>query len=220
MISSVTSTADATAANAAMKSSLGLSSDDFLKLFVAQLQNQDPLAPQDPAAMLTQLSQMTMVEQANNTNTALNNLLTAQNNSTSINSVSFIGKTVTANGNAAVFDGSSPTSLQYNLPAAASSGTVTITDAAGNTIRTAALGAQASGNSSFSWDGRDNSGALVPAGAYSFAVNATSTNGTAIAATTYTTGRVDGINVASGTPVLTIGAATVSLSNVISISGV
>ncbi len=220
MISSVTSTTNATAANAAMKSSLGLSSDDFLKLFVAQLQNQDPLAPQDPAAMLTQLSQMTMVEQANNTNTALNNLLTAQNNSTSINSVSFIGKTITANGNVAVFDGSSSTSLQYSLPVAASSGTVTITDAAGNAVRTAALGAQASGNSSFSWDGRDNSGALVPAGAYSFAVNATSASGAAIAATTYTTGRVDGINVASGTPVLTIGAATVALSNVISISGV
>ncbi len=56
--------------------------------------------------MLDQLSQMSLVEQSYNNNTALNNLLTAQNNSTTMNSVSFIGKNVKANGNTASFDGS------------------------------------------------------------------------------------------------------------------
>lgn len=40
----------------------GLSKDDFLKLFLAQLQNQDPTAPMDNKEMLGQLSQLSMVE--------------------------------------------------------------------------------------------------------------------------------------------------------------
>ena len=98
MVSSVTAVTDTTAAAAAMKSSMGLNKDDFMKLFVAQLQNQDPLSPQDPSSMLNQLSQMSLVEQSYNTNTALNSLLTAQNNSMGMNSISLIGKNITANG--------------------------------------------------------------------------------------------------------------------------
>jgi flagellar basal-body rod modification protein FlgD len=219
MITNVTSTTGTAAADAAMKQSLGMNKDDFMKLFIAQLQNQDPLAPQDASAMLNQLSQMTLVEQSYNNNTALNNLLTAQNNSTAMSSVSFIGKNVKANGNVTSFDGTSPATLQFNLSVPASSGTVTISDASGRTVRTAVLGAQASGDSTFTWDGRDNSGALLPAGAYNFAVNATSASGTAIAATTYTTGRIDGVNISNGTPMLTIGSASVALTDVLSVIG-
>jgi len=167
--------------------------------------------------MLDQLSQLSLVEQSFNSNTALNNLLTAQNNSTTMNSVSFIGKDVKANGNVAAFDGVTPASLQFNLPAPAASAKVTISDASGRVVRTATLGAQVAGDSVVGWDGRDNSGNLLPAGAYSFAVAATSASGSAVTATTYTTGRIDGVNMSSGTPMLTIGAASVSLSDVISV---
>ena len=220
MITDVTSTTSTAATNAAIKSSLGLSPDDFLKLFVAQLQHQDPLAPQDPTTMMNQLSQMSLVQESYNNNTALNNLLTAQNNSAAINSVSFIGKNIIANGNAVAFNGSSPSSLQYSLSVPASSATVTISDASGNIVKTATLGAQTAGNSSFSWDGSNNSGTMAPAGAYTFAVNATSASGAAMTVTTYTTGLVDGVNIAGGTPKLTIGAASVALTDVIGIAGV
>lgn len=220
MVSSITSATDTSAAAAAMKSSMGLNKDDFMKLFITQLQYQDPLKPQDPSAMLDQLSQMSLVEQSYNTNTALKNLLTAQNNSTTMNSVSFIGKNVKAFGNEASFDGSTPDSLQFNLSAPASSATVTITDASGKTVRTATIGALASGDSSFAWDGRDNSGALLPAGSYSFAVNATSAGGGTVTATTYTTGRIDGVTFVNGAPLLTIGKTTVALSDIISVMGV
>lgn len=203
-----------------MKKSTGMNKDDFMKLFIAQLQYQDPLKPQDPSAMLDQLSQLSLVEQSYNSNTALNKLLTAQNNSTTMNSVSFIGKDVKANGNAAAFDGTSPASLQFSLSVPSTSAVVTISDASGRAVRTASLGALAAGDTALTWDGRDNSGTLLPAGAYSFAVNATSASGSAIAATTYTTGRIDGVNLSSGTPMLTIGAASVLLTDVISVTGV
>ena len=220
MVTGVSSTTDTSAASAAMKKSLGMNKDDFMKLFIAQLQYQDPLKPQDPSAMLDQLSQLSLVEQSYNNNTALKNLLTAQNNSTTMNSVSFIGKNVKANGNAASFDGSSPASLQFNLSVPTSSAAITISDASGRVVRTATIGSSNAGDANFSWDGRDNSGSLLPAGAYSFAVSATTATGASLPATTYTTGRIDGVNLAGGTPQLTIGAASVALSDVISVKGV
>lgn len=170
--------------------------------------------------MLDQLSQLSLVEQSYNSNTALNNLLTAQNNSTTLNSVSFIGKNVKANGNVTAFDGTSPASLQFNLSVPVSTAAVTISDASGRTVRTASLGALTAGDNAFAWDGRDNSGAVLPAGAYQFAIQAASASGTTVPATTYTTGRIDGVNVSGGTPILTIGAASVSIADVISVMGV
>ncbi len=140
MVSTVTASTDTTAAAAAMKKSLGMNKDDFMKLFIAQLQYQDPLKPQDPSAMLDQLSQLSLVEQSYNTNTSLNNLLTAQNNSISLTAVSFIGKDVKAIGNVATFDGSTPAALEFNLPSPAASAQITIMDGAGHTVRTATLG--------------------------------------------------------------------------------
>jgi len=220
MVSTVTSTTDTTAAAAAMKSSLGMNSDDFMKLFIAQLQYQDPLKPQDPSAMLDQLSQLSLVEQSYNSTTALKNLLTAQNSSISLSAISFVGKDVKANGNSANFDGSASTSMQFNMSVPTSSTTVTISDASGRTVRTASLGAMSAGDASYAWDGRDSSGALLPAGAYTFAVTAASASGSAVSATTYTTGRIDGVNLSGSTPQLTIGATSVALSDVISVKGV
>lgn len=202
-----------------MKTSLGMNSDDFLKLFIAQLQYQDPLEPQDPSAMLEQLSQLSLVEQSYNSNTSLNNLLTAQNNSISLTAVSFIGKDVKAYGNSATFDGSSSTSLEYSLPLSAESSQISIVDAAGTTVRTVSLGSNSAGDKSFSWDGLDNNGALLPAGSYTFAITANAANGSAITATTYTTGRIDGVDLSGSTPQLTIGATSVALSDVISMGG-
>ncbi len=217
MVSTVTSTTDPTATAAAMKKSLGMNKDDFMKLFIAQLQYQDPLKPQDASAMLDQLSQLSLVEQSYNSNTSLNSLLTAQNNSISLTAVSFIGKDVKANGNTATLDGSSSASLEFNLPSSAASAQITVTDSAGNTVKTAALGSLASGDRSFSWDGRDSSGVLLPAGSYTFAVTATSASGSAIKATTYTTGKIDGVDLSGSTPWLTIGSTSVALSDVISL---
>lgn len=186
-----------------------------MKLFIAQLQYQDPLKPQDPTAMLDQLSQLSLVEQSYNSNTALNNLLTAQNNAISLTAVSFIGKDVRANGNSTTFDGSTSTALEFNLPLAAESTQVSIVDGSGKTVRTATLGSRSAGDNSFVWDGRDNNGAVLPAGTYTFTVNATAANGASLAATTYTTGRIDGIDLSGSSPRLTIGTSSVALDDVI-----
>jgi flagellar basal-body rod modification protein FlgD len=66
----------------------GLSTDDFMKLFLAQLQNQDPTKPMDDSQMLNELSQMTQVQTLQQVQTALQGSQLSQ-------SSALIGKNVT-----------------------------------------------------------------------------------------------------------------------------
>lgn len=65
----------------------------FLKLLVEQLKNQDPTQPTDPTQYLSQLASFSNVEQAVQTNTKLDTLLTT-NALTQAENV--IGKTITS----------------------------------------------------------------------------------------------------------------------------
>jgi flagellar basal-body rod modification protein FlgD len=66
----------------------GLTTDDFMKLFLAQLQNQDPTKPMDDSQMLSQLSQMSMIQTFENLQKTLTGSQLAQ-------SSALIGKHVT-----------------------------------------------------------------------------------------------------------------------------
>jgi flagellar basal-body rod modification protein FlgD len=217
-ISGTTATTTTTDAAAAMKKDLGMNKDDFLKLYIAQLQNQDPLNPQDSTEMLSQLAQMTQVEQGYNTTTALNNLLAAQNSSTAMSAVSLIGGTVTATGDQVSFDGTNSAVMKYTMPGATASTTLTITDSSGKTVRSVDLGAQAAGAGTYQWDGCDGQGNLLAAGAYSFSISGKDSAGGTQTATTYTTGIVSGVDLSTGSAVLKIGSASVPLANVINVS--
>jgi|tagenome__1003787_1003787.scaffolds.fasta_scaffold20311082_2 flagellar basal-body rod modification protein FlgD len=69
-----------------------LDKDDFLKLFVAQLQHQDPMSPMDNDQMVSQMSQLSTVEQL--TNLASTNASMASS-LVSSSAVGLIGRTVT-----------------------------------------------------------------------------------------------------------------------------
>ncbi len=69
-----------------------LGKDDFLKLFVAQMQHQDPTKPMDDAAMMGQMAQFSTLEQMSN--------MAAVNEAVAVTlvqsqSIGLIGKTVT-----------------------------------------------------------------------------------------------------------------------------
>lgn len=61
--------------------------NQFLRLLVAELQNQDPTAPTDPTQYMSQLASFSTVEQQVQTNATLDALLSAE-------ASSIIGKTV------------------------------------------------------------------------------------------------------------------------------
>ncbi|MGC3966691.1 MAG: flagellar hook capping FlgD N-terminal domain-containing protein [Pirellulales bacterium] len=68
-----------------------LAIEDFIKLMVTELQNQDPLNPMDNAQILQQMSQMQSIQSTQKLNTTLDSVLLGQNLS---NAGSLIGKTI------------------------------------------------------------------------------------------------------------------------------
>ena len=70
--------------------------DDFLNLLITQLQNQDPLNPTDSTEFTAQLAQFSSLEQLNNVNQNLQTLQLYQASINNAQTVSFIGKEVTA----------------------------------------------------------------------------------------------------------------------------
>jgi len=219
MVNATTTATDAASGAAAMKKATGMNKDDFLKLFIAQMQNQDPLNPMDGTEFVAQLAQLTQVEQAYNTNSNLENLINAQGNSTSIAAVSFLGNTVTAKGSQVTLAAGGQPSLPFTLAEAAKQVVAEIRDASGAVVRTLTGGKCQEGLNSLIWDGKSDAGQVLPPGTYTFAVKATNATGQNVTATTLVQGKVDGVSLEGTVPVLSLGGIDVSLDEIINVKG-
>jgi flagellar basal-body rod modification protein FlgD len=216
MITSVSSI-DTNTAAASMRQTTGMNKDDFLQLLVTQLKSQDPLNPQDSSEFVAQLAQLTQVEQTYNINTNLKNLLSSQNNFSSMSAMSLIGKEITTASSQVVLSEGGQPSLPFSLASDATQLTLQVKDATGRTVRTLTQGATSAGVRSTTWDGMDDNGQPVPTGTYTFAVSGLDATGQAISATSLFRGRVSGVNLEGDTPVLTVNGLYVPLTSVLEV---
>lgn len=211
------STIDSNAAAAAMKKTTGMNKDDFLQLLVTQLKSQDPLNPQDSSAFVAQLAQLTQVEQTYNINTNLQNLLSSQNNFSSMSAMSLIGKNITSQGSQVVLTEGGQASLGFTLPSDATQLTLQIKDATGKTVRTMTQGAAQEGLNGIGWDGKSDDGRAVQSGTYSFTVSGVDATGQEISGTPLFRGRVAGVNLEGNVPVLNVNGIYVPLTSVLEV---
>ncbi|MBU8877835.1 flagellar hook assembly protein FlgD [Bacillus sp. FJAT-29790] len=72
-----------------------LGKDDFLKILMVQLQNQDPLSPMDDKDFIAQMATFSTLEQITNMNSTLHRFVESQEQSQLIAYNSFIGKDIT-----------------------------------------------------------------------------------------------------------------------------
>ncbi|WP_306590132.1 flagellar hook assembly protein FlgD [Geothrix sp. 21YS21S-4] len=215
MISSTTASTSSTSTTSTAKNTLD--KDGFLKLLVAQLQNQDPTGEgQDPNQMVQQLTSFSSLEQAQQTNTLLSGLQTQTSGLFQAQTASLVGKTVKVDGSGFNLK-SGAASMNLELAKSASV-TVTVKDAQGNTVATLPQGTLNSGTSTLTWDGRDSAGNQLADGAYSVSISATGTDGNAVSYKTSLQLKVDGVAFNSGGIYITSGTNTVSLDNVLEIS--
>lgn len=77
--------------NVSGKRSIG--ADDFIKLLMAQLKNQDPTQPMDPSQMVSQLATVSQVSETQQMNSTLSQMLSSSSLS---QAVQVIGHTVTS----------------------------------------------------------------------------------------------------------------------------
>jgi flagellar basal-body rod modification protein FlgD len=195
-------------------------SDEFLRLFVAQLEHQNPLDPQDGAEFVAQLAQFSAVEQAAKTNERLEQILAGQMSTSNAALAGLVGKTGTFNGDAFTVSGKGAgvPALGVDLGQAASKVKVVIRDATGHQIKAMELGPQPAGRVTLPWDGKtDLHGELVP-GAYTVEVTATGTDGKSeVTSSTLLSGLIEAIDFIDGSPRLRLGAVSASPSDILSI---
>lgn len=191
--------------------------DTFLTLLTTQLRNQDPLEPTDSNEFTRQLVAFAGVEQQISANKQLENLaaLTAfQQNSAA---VGYLGNLATVEGNSNSFDGHSPISFEYSLPAMATATSLDIHNANGDLVY------RENGNTAFGlhkleWDGTDTSGNLLPAGTYSLSVRALDNDGKLLDTATFLRAEVTEVETSGLMPILTVGGKPYSLDQILAVS--
>jgi flagellar basal-body rod modification protein FlgD len=210
-----TSSSESLSSTVSGQASLG--KEDFLKLLVAQLANQDPLQPMENTQFVAQLAQFSNLEQLVSVNSNLELLQIGQASSTNSEVASLIGREIEANGNQLQLTQQGPANLNFSLSAAAKEVNIQVRNAKGDVIRTLTLGSRSSGVNSVVWDGRDSSGNLMPTGTYQIEVSAKDAKGDAVTSSTRIKGTVSGITYQNGVPLLEIGSTTVRVADVVAV---
>ena len=214
-IDSVNSTNSTGATSGTDITKLSGTKDEFLKLFMAQLQNQDPLQPKDGSDMVAQLAQFSSVEQAQQTNAQLSALTATESSTANASLSSLVGRQCSATvGDVNVEDPSKIPPINVSSSSAINNASIVIKDANGKEIRRIAIPATG-GN--VQWDGKDANGAMVPPGAYNVSVDSGTSTSTVNAlwqdrvssvelGTTGSRLKMDGITI-SPSSITSIGAA-------------
>ncbi len=161
-----TASTSATASSAASGTALGSLSgnfNDFLKLLMTQLENQDPTSPMDANQFTAQLVQFASVEQQINTNTNLTTLIQATQAGNLAQASALVGSQVQVQSSQlSLQNGAAALSFAATQPA-----TVTVTSPSGTVLKTATV---AAGSTGWSWDGTSNAGTGQADGAYGVSV--------------------------------------------------
>ena len=197
------------ATKAAQTSQKTLGKEDFLKMLVAQLKNQDPLNPMDGTGFAAQLAQFSSLEQLTNMNEGIKSLGLYQMSMNNAQAVSLLGREVTVNnGNAVKAEGSS-VDLTYELAADAKQVNVLIYDVQGELVKAIEMSNQKSGVNKVTW----NLGS-APAGQYTYKVAALDGNGNDVSVATKMTGPVTGVHFKDKTIYLTVNGQDIAFDNV------
>ena len=137
------------------------SQDRFLKLLVAQLNNQDPMNPMDNAQMTSQMAQINTVTGIQQLNETVKSLGTQFNSMQVLQGASLVGHDVLLNGNTLSINGGVAKGA-VDLPSNADKVSVQIISPGGQLLDTVNLGAMPAGQHGFEWDASNYTGTANP----------------------------------------------------------
>lgn len=170
------------------KTSEDMGKQDFLTLFTAQLQNQNPLEPVKNEAFVAQLAQFSQLEALTNMQTSLDTFVTAMSGERMLNSASLIGKKVAVSDAPTLLTQGGSIEASIDLPEGAAGIQINVHDAKGQLVQELIAGAQTPGTVPIQWDGNDAMGNPAPTGLYRLSaqavVNGATTNVSVNALTT------------------------------------
>ena len=196
MTTAVTSTsklADLTAPKAkATKSDAEESQDRFLKLLVAQLNNQDPMNPMDNAQTTSQMAQINTVSGIQNLNDTVKSLTSQFTSMQMLQGTQMVGRDVLVQSNTLSVKNGEARGV-IDLSGSTDAVTINIQTAGGQTIDTINLAGLPAGKHNFSWDASAYPANSVP----NFSVKATM-SGKDVSSTSYARDTVASVGMENG----------------------
>lgn len=196
----------------------GLGQDAFMKMFLAQMTNQNPLDPMDNTEFTAQLAQFSSLEKLTQIADSLDGIGRLEAAYSKTQALSYLGKEVTVKGatmpvlagysNSIMFDVDSVSYVYMRI--IAPNGTV---------VANRDLGSKAAGiTHEVTWDGLDDSGNFVADGAYTVNLYAYDANGNVLSVNNqHVTGIVTGYEVSGGTTYLLLGDASVNIDKIVNV---
>ncbi|RMG31140.1 MAG: flagellar hook assembly protein FlgD [Gammaproteobacteria bacterium] len=174
-----------------------LGQEQFLKLMVAQLRNQDPLKPMQNGDFLAQMAQFGTVSGIGDLQKSFAKLSESLVSNQALQAAALVGHQVMAATGSAVLEDQGGVRGIVQLPESTRELVVNITDENGRLVRRLELGTQAAGEVHFQWDGFGDDGKRATPGTYHFSAEAR-IGDHAEAVETLTTGRVDAVTLGKG----------------------
>ncbi|MGH1486204.1 MAG: flagellar hook assembly protein FlgD [Cellvibrionaceae bacterium] len=145
--------AAAIAATASEEDSNELGQSAFLELMITQLENQNPLDPQDNSEFVAQLAQFSSVESLDKLNNSFDDFAVNMLSNQALQASSLVGTSVAVPASEAQLFEGAYVGGNIELPASTTDMTVNIYSDSGELLESISLGAQQAGNIAFRWDG-------------------------------------------------------------------
>ena len=197
-VSSISQSISGSGASSGATSQLASDYQTFLKLLVAQVQNQDPMAPMESTEFVSQLAQLTQVEQSVQVNSQMESLRQQLALNGALSETALIGREVTMASDSLSL-GDEGSNFSYKLEQPAYAVQAQIRDASGTIIRVFDALPQEEGKMhEVLWDGMTDSGTRAPNGKYQFSIAATGADGSQGSYNSYSSGEVAAIEYADG----------------------
>ncbi|MFG1487960.1 flagellar hook assembly protein FlgD [Oceanospirillum sp. HFRX-1_2] len=190
------------AEKAAKRNEMG--KDEFMKLMITQMNNQDPLEPQGNAEYMAQLSQLSMVEGIQNLNKVTEGFITSLQSSQALQASALVGRKVQIQSNIGNLVEGGNFSGSVFVPSAADNMDMKILDNNGQVLKTIDTsqyrnesGYFSEGQINFEWDGVMDNGEMAEPGLYQV-VSSAEIDGQSYSLTTYTNANVNSVTIANG----------------------
>ena len=145
--------------------------DEFLKLMITQMKNQDPTKPMDSNEFVSQMAQFSQASGIKSLNTSFSALAASLQSNQALQASSMVGRDVLVESDRLQL-GSNGAAFAIDLANPASQVDVEITDGSGQVVRKLAMGQTAAGVHDLGWDGLAADGNAAPLGSYKVKVSA------------------------------------------------
>ena len=174
-----------------------LGKNEFMKLMIAQMENQNPLEPQDNGEFISQLAEFSSLEEMQGISSSVNNLSSQFQSSQALQASAMVGRTVLVPATESPLDSNGAISGVVDLQKSTSSLKISIFNGSGELVNQFDLGQQPAGTVPFIWDGTNTKGEQMPFDDYTIKAQA-SRAGETEQASTLLSANVNSVSIAQG----------------------